>query len=133
MANRKQRFTHRVRYYNGDYGVLVSDCAIDKEVLSSELWDELNLEMLSGDDLEKYGFPKWVGTAALSLTELKRVIRYQFPETDTPPRDWTEDQVRDYVWRLFHSASTMTGSFPEFCTEYGEMRCHRFCIPIIVM
>lgn len=130
MANRKQRFTHRVRYYNGDYEVLVSDCAIDKEVLSSELWDELNLEMLSGDDLEKYGFPKWVGTAALSLTELKRVVRYQFPETDTPPREWTEDQVRDYVWRLFHSASTMTGSFPEFCTEYGEMRCSRFCIPI---
>lgn len=130
MANRKQRFTHRVRYYNGDYEVLVSDCAIDKEVMSSELWDELNLDMLEEDEREKYGHPKWVQLPLLSLTELKRVMRYQFPETDSPPREWTEEQVRDHVWRLFQSASTMTDSFPEFCTEYGEMRCSRFCIVI---
>ena len=130
MANRKQRFTHRVRYYNGDYEVLVSDSAIDKEVLSTESWDEYTLEMMDEIDRAGYGNPKWVQLPALSLTELKRVIRYQFPDTDAPPRGWSEDQVRDYVWRLFHSASTMTGSFPEFCTEYGEMRCGGFMVAI---
>tara|TARA_S200002703_G_scaffold159693_1_gene174147 strand:- start:13971 stop:15416 length:1446 start_codon:yes stop_codon:yes gene_type:complete len=130
MANRKQRFTHRVRYHESLYEVLVSDCAIDKVLMSTESWDEYTLEMMDEDDRAGCGNPKWVQLPALSLTELKRVIRYQFPDTDSPPRDWTEDQVRDHVWRLFHSASTMTGSFPEFCTEYGEMRCSRFCIAI---
>lgn len=130
MANRKQRYTHRVRYYNGDYEVLVSDCAIDRLLMSTELWDELNLEMLAEDERAYRGDPRWVQLPTLSLTELKRVVKYQFPNADTPPRDWSENYVRDYVWRLFHSASTMTSVFTEFCTEYGEMQCNGFAIGI---
>ena len=130
MANRKQRYTHRVRYYDGNYSVLVSDCAIDSVLMSTELWDELNLSMMDDDDLEGCGYPTWVQLPVLSLTELKRVVKYQFPNADSPPKQWSEEQVRDYVWRLFHGASTMTGVFTEFCTEYGEMKCNGFAIGI---
>lgn len=130
MANRKQRYTHRVRYYDGNYRVLVSDCAIDRVLMSTELWDELNLSMMDDDDLEGCGFPTWVKLPALSLTELKRVVKYQFPNADAPPKQWSEEQVRHYVWRLFNSASTMTGVFTQFCTEYGEMQCNGFAIAI---
>jgi hypothetical protein len=98
--------------------------------MSTELWDELNLSMMDDDDLEGCGFPTWVQLPTLSLTELKRVVKYQFPNADAPPKQWSEEQVRDYVWRLFHSASTMKDVFTEFCTEYGEMQCNGFAIGI---
>jgi len=122
MANRKQRYTHRVRYHGGDYDVLVSDCAIDSTIMIGEMWDELNLEMLADDERAYRGNPEWVQLPRLSLTELKRVVKYQFPSADNPPKDWDEDQVRGYVWQLFRAASTYSEPYPDFCTEYGEMR-----------
>lgn len=130
MANRKQRYTHRVRKHDGEFNVLVSDCAIEHKWLATRKWDEYNLEMMDDDERQLFGYPAWVTTAALSLTELKRVLKYQFSDADPVPKDWGEQQVRDHVWQYLMSARQMPSQFPEFNTEYGEMRCGGFCIPI---
>jgi cobaltochelatase CobS len=94
------------------------------------MWDELNLSMLDSDDYRSLGFPQWVSLSDLSITELKRVLRYQFPDGGSPPREWDAQQVRDHVRRYFVSAGGMTGSFPEFNTEYGEMQCGGFHVAV---
>ena len=126
MANPK-RYIHRMRSHGGGFQTLISSKDIDESLLESELWDELNLEMHDPDFIEACGNPEWVDWSDLKVTELRRLLRVQFPSSDPIPSGWQGGQVRAYVLALLEATSDVDA---DFATEYGITKTQGWTIHI---